>query len=78
MCQRVLLAAMLSSGPRLFIADEPTTALDVINRDKVLSLLLQLREDFELTILLISHDRQGMSRVADRVLEMTPEGRMQT
>ncbi|MGG4501178.1 ATP-binding cassette domain-containing protein [Paenibacillus polymyxa] len=77
MCQRVLLAAMLSSGPRLFIADEPTTALDVINRDKVLSLLLQLREDFELTILLISHDRQGMSRVADRVLEMTPEGRMQ-
>ncbi|MGG4217062.1 ATP-binding cassette domain-containing protein [Paenibacillus jamilae] len=77
MCQRVLLAAMLSSGPRLFIADEPTTALDVINRDKVLALLLQLREDFDLTILLISHDRQGMSRVADRVLEMTPEGRMQ-
>ncbi|AZH31777.1 ATP-binding cassette domain-containing protein [Paenibacillus sp. M-152] len=77
MCQRVLLAAMLSSGPRLFIADEPTTALDVINRDKVLALLLQLREDFDLTILLISHDRQGISRIADRVLEMTPEGRMQ-
>ncbi|MEC0181257.1 ABC transporter ATP-binding protein [Paenibacillus peoriae] len=76
MCQRVLLAAMLSSGPRLFIADEPTTALDVINRDKVLALLQQLREDFDLTILLISHDRQGMSRVADRVLEMSPEGRM--
>ncbi|MGQ3477237.1 ATP-binding cassette domain-containing protein [Paenibacillus sp. TY11] len=76
MCQRVLLAAMLSGGPRLFIADEPTTALDVINRDKVLALLLQLREDFDLTILLISHDRQGMSRVADRVLEMSPEGRM--
>ncbi|MGY5484479.1 ATP-binding cassette domain-containing protein [Paenibacillus sp. ALE2] len=77
MCQRVLLAAMLSSGPRLFIADEPTTALDVINRDKVLALFLQLREDFDLTILLISHDRQGISRIADRVLEMTPEGRMQ-
>lgn len=76
MCQRVLLAAMLSSGPRLFIADEPTTALDVINRDKVLALLQQLREDFDLTILLISHDRQGVSRVADRVLEMSPEGRM--
>ncbi|WP_090737674.1 ATP-binding cassette domain-containing protein [Paenibacillus sp. Mc5Re-14] len=76
MCQRVLLAAMLSSGPRLFIADEPTTALDVINRDKVLALLLQLREDFDLAILLISHDRQGISRIADRVLEMTPEGRM--
>ncbi|PPQ46309.1 ABC transporter ATP-binding protein [Paenibacillus peoriae] len=76
MCQRVLLAAMLSSGPRLFIADEPTTALDIINRDKVLALLQQLREDFDLTILLISHDRQGMSRIADRVLEMSPEGRM--
>ncbi|MDQ0048570.1 ABC-type dipeptide/oligopeptide/nickel transport system ATPase component [Paenibacillus polymyxa] len=76
MCQRVLLAAMLSSGPSLFIADEPTTALDVINRDKVLALLQQLREDFDLTILLISHDRQGMSRIADRVLEMSPEGRM--
>ncbi|MDQ0492466.1 ATP-binding cassette domain-containing protein [Paenibacillus brasilensis] len=76
MCQRVLLAAMLSSGPRLFIADEPTTALDVINRDKVLALLQQLREDFNLTILLISHDRQGIGRVADRVLEMSPEGRM--
>jgi peptide/nickel transport system ATP-binding protein len=76
MCQRVLLAAMLSSGPRLFIADEPTTALDVINRDKVLALLQQLREDFDLTILLISHDRQGMGRVADRVLEMGPEGRI--
>ncbi|WP_058830979.1 ABC transporter ATP-binding protein [Paenibacillus polymyxa] len=76
MCQRVLLAAMLSSGPRLFIADEPTTALDVINRDKVLALLLQLREVFDLTILLISHDRQGISRIADRVLEMSPEGRM--
>jgi ABC-type dipeptide/oligopeptide/nickel transport system ATPase component len=76
MCQRVLLAAMLSSGPSLFIADEPTTALDVINRDKVLALLRQLREDFDLTILLISHDRQGMSRIADRVLEMSPEGRM--
>ncbi|WP_244188418.1 ABC transporter ATP-binding protein [Paenibacillus kribbensis] len=76
MCQRVLLAAMLSSGPRLFIADEPTTALDVINRDKVLALLQQLREDFDLTILLISHDRQGIGRIADRVLEMRPEGRM--
>ncbi|MFK4343165.1 MULTISPECIES: ATP-binding cassette domain-containing protein [unclassified Paenibacillus] len=76
MCQRVLLAAMLSSGPRLFIADEPTTALDVINRDKVLALFQQLREDLDLTILLISHDRQGVSRVADRVLEMGPEGRM--
>ncbi|WP_025686244.1 ATP-binding cassette domain-containing protein [Paenibacillus maysiensis] len=76
MCQRVLLAVMLGSGPRLFIADEPTTALDVINRDKVLALFQQLREDLDLTILLISHDRQGVSRVADRVLEMSPEGRM--
>jgi ABC-type glutathione transport system ATPase component len=50
--------------------------LDVINRDKVLALLQQLREDFDLTILLISHDRQGTSRIADRVLEMSPEGRM--
>jgi ABC-type dipeptide/oligopeptide/nickel transport system ATPase component len=69
MRQRVLLAMMLSLRPKILIADEPTTALDVINRDKVLSLLKELQHDFELTILLISHD-QSINRFADRVVQM--------
>ncbi|MFC0471941.1 ATP-binding cassette domain-containing protein [Halalkalibacter kiskunsagensis] len=69
MRQRVLLAMMLSLRPKILIADEPTTALDVINRDKVLSLLKKLQHDFELTILLISHD-QSINRFADRVVQM--------
>jgi peptide/nickel transport system ATP-binding protein len=74
MRQRVLLAMMLSLKPKIFIADEPTTALDVINREKVLSLLKKLQHEFELTILLISHDNQSVNRIADRVVQMSRGG----
>lgn len=74
MSQRVLLAMMLSLRPKLLIADEPTTALDALNRDKVLQLFKQLKNDFDLTILLITHDQQSVDRIADRVIQMSPEG----
>ncbi|ANY70354.1 peptide ABC transporter [Paenibacillus sp. BIHB 4019] len=74
MRQRVLLAMMLSTEPTLFIADEPTTALDALNRDRVLALLKQLQADFGLTVLLISHDEQSVRKFADRVITMQPGG----
>jgi peptide/nickel transport system ATP-binding protein len=74
MRQRVLLTMMLSLKPKILIADEPTTALDVINQEKVLTLLKRLQHELELTILLISHDQQSIKRVADRVVQMGPGG----
>lgn len=74
MRQRVLLATMLSLSPKILIADEPTTALDVINREKILSLLKKLQHDFDLTILLISHDNQSVNRIANRVIQMSRGG----
>ncbi|GAA3325991.1 hypothetical protein GCM10020331_060100 [Ectobacillus funiculus] len=70
MRQRVLLAMMVSLQPKILIADEPTTALDVINRERVLSLLKKLQHDFGLAVLLISHDQQSVKRLADRVIQM--------
>ncbi|WP_338555286.1 ABC transporter ATP-binding protein [Paenibacillus sp. KS-LC4] len=74
MRQRVLLAMMLSTEPKLLIADEPTTALDALNRDRVLALLKQLQADFGLTVLLISHDEQSVHKFADRVITMQSGG----
>ncbi|GAE36107.1 peptide ABC transporter [Halalkalibacter akibai JCM 9157] len=74
MQQRVLLAMMISLQPRLLIADEPTTALDVINRNKVLKLLKKIQQEQQLTILLISHDKQSVNQIADRVIQMETGG----
>ncbi|MDF9763475.1 ABC-type glutathione transport system ATPase component [Peribacillus simplex] len=74
MRQRVLLAMMLSLQPKIFIADEPTTALDVINREKVLALLKQLQQELNLTILLISHDEKSVKKYANRVVQIDQGG----
>lgn len=74
MRQRVLLAMMLSVQPKIFIADEPTTALDIINREKVLALLKQLQQELKLTILLISHDDKSVKKYANRVVQMEQGG----
>lgn len=74
MRQRVLLAMMVSLQPKILIADEPTTALDVINRERVLSLLKKLQHDLGLTVLLISHNQQSVKRFADRVIQMDRGG----
>lgn len=78
MRQRILLAMMLSLKPKILIADEPTTALDVINREKVLILLKKLQHELDLTILLISHDQESIKRFADRVIRMQEGGLIYT
>ncbi len=70
LCQRVMIAMALICGPRLLIADEPTTALDVTIQAQVLRLLRALQAEFELGILLITHNLGVVSRVADRVAVM--------
>jgi peptide/nickel transport system ATP-binding protein len=70
MGQRVMLAMMLVNGPRLLIADEPTSSLDESLRDQVLELITSLVEQRRMGLLLISHDLQQVARVCDRVLVM--------
>ena len=70
MGQRVMIAAMLIGGPKLLVADEPTTALDAELRDQVLDLLARLVQERGMGLLLISHDLQQVARFADRALVM--------
>src|SRR5947209_785508 len=68
--QRVMIAMTIVNRPRLLIADEPTTALDVTVQAQILELLAQLREQRGLAMLCISHDLGVVSRVADRIAVM--------
>ncbi|MEO5366449.1 MAG: dipeptide ABC transporter ATP-binding protein [Magnetococcus sp. WYHC-3] len=68
--QRVLIAMALACAPRLLIADEPTTALDVTIQAQILELLLQLQRDSGMGLLLITHDLPMVRRVAQRVAVM--------
>ena len=67
MKQRAMLAIALSCAPALLIADEPTSALDVTIKAQILDLLRRLKADYNLTVLLITHDFGAVAEVADRV-----------
>ncbi len=70
MRQRVMIAMALACNPKVLIADEPTTALDVTIQAQVLDLLKRLREQLRTAIVLISHDLGVISDIADRVIVM--------
>ncbi|MER6384535.1 dipeptide/oligopeptide/nickel ABC transporter permease/ATP-binding protein [Streptomyces sp. NPDC001250] len=68
--QRVLIAMALSREPRLIVADEPTTALDVTVQAQVMELLLRLRAELGFALILVSHDLALVADVTDRVVVM--------
>lgn len=68
--QRVLIAMALSRNPKLIVADEPTTALDVTVQAQVIELLLRLREELGFALILVSHDLALVADVTDRVVVM--------
>lgn len=70
MRQRVMIAMALSCNPKLLIADEPTTALDVTIQAQILELMRQLTRDYETSIMLITHDLGVVAEMVDKVIVM--------
>jgi peptide/nickel transport system ATP-binding protein len=70
MRQRVMIAMALSTHPKLLIADEPTTALDVTTQAQILDLIEELRSEFEMGTIFITHDLGVVAEVCDRVAVM--------
>ncbi|MET0448086.1 MAG: ABC transporter ATP-binding protein [Aeromicrobium sp.] len=70
MCQRVMLAIALACEPKLLIADEPTTALDVTVQSRMLALMNELQHEFDLSILFITHDLGVVAEMCDDVAVM--------
>jgi oligopeptide/dipeptide ABC transporter ATP-binding protein len=70
MRQRALIATALAPRPRVLIADEPTTALDVTIQQQILALVTRLRDDYQMAVVWITHDLGVVARIAQRVLVM--------
>src|SRR5436305_7164369 len=70
MRQRVLIAIALACSPKILLADEPTTALDVTIQDQILKLLLHLRTELGMSIVLVSHDLGVIVQTCERIAVM--------
>ena len=70
MCQRVMIAMAIACNPKLLIADEPTTALDVTIQAQILDLLVSLQRDRNMALVLITHDMGVVAETAQRVMVM--------
>ena len=68
--QRVMIAMAIANNPKLLIADEPTTALDITIQAQIIDLLMNLRKKLNMAILFISHDLKLVSKIADKVCVM--------
>ncbi|MBH0175527.1 ABC transporter ATP-binding protein [Fictibacillus sp. 23RED33] len=82
MRQRVMIAIALSCNPSLLIADEPTTALDVTIQAQIIDLLNDLKEQLDMSMIMITHDMGVVAEIADRVIvmyagEIIEEGRVE-
>ncbi|HET6663354.1 MAG TPA: ABC transporter ATP-binding protein [Acidimicrobiales bacterium] len=73
--QRVMIAAALAAEPRLLLADEPTTALDVTTQAEVMAILADLRERLGLAMLFITHDLELAAAICDRIAVLVRSGR---
>lgn len=68
--QRVMIAMAIANHPDILIADEPTTALDVTIQAQIISLLLELKQKFNMSIIFISHDLNLIRKIADKIIVM--------
>ncbi|MGA1862328.1 ABC transporter ATP-binding protein [Deferribacter thermophilus] len=68
MNQRVMIALALASNPKILIADEPTTALDITTQTKIINLIMKLKKEKNLTVIFISHDLGLLEKICDRIL----------
>ncbi|MBU6140607.1 MAG: ABC transporter ATP-binding protein [Proteobacteria bacterium] len=73
--QRVMLAIALANNPKILIADEPTTALDVKIQNEILDLILRLKNELQLCVLFITHNQRAVAKIADEVIEIK-EGKL--
>ncbi|WP_331373442.1 ABC transporter ATP-binding protein [Sinorhizobium chiapasense] len=67
-CQRVMIAIALACNPKLLIADEPTTALDVTIQKQILDLLMRLQQEYRMGLIMITHNMGVVAETADRVV----------
>lgn len=67
-CQRVMIAIALACSPKLLIADEPTTALDVTIQKQILDLLMKLQQEYRMGLIMITHNMGVVAETADRVI----------
>jgi dipeptide transport system ATP-binding protein len=67
-CQRVMIAIALACNPKLLIADEPTTALDVTIQKQILDLLMRLQQEYRMGLIMITHNMGVVAETADRVI----------
>ena len=70
MKQRVMIACAIAQNPKLIVADEPTTGLDVTVQAEILDLLKRIRDEFQASIILVSHDLQMINSVCDDIVVM--------
>ena len=70
MRQRAMIAMALGAKPKLLIADEPTTALDVTIQDQIIKLINQLKQELNMSIILVTHDLGVIAQMCDRVAVM--------
>jgi oligopeptide/dipeptide ABC transporter ATP-binding protein len=78
MRQRAMIAIALAPGPKLLLADEPTTALDVTIQDQILKLLLRLRAELAMSVILVTHDLGVVAETCDRVAVLYAGRMMET